>query len=182
MSDQDFIIEEPETLEIEPKEEVLTIEPKEEVLDIPGSNLTQHNNDSVIPVNDIPTYNIVSPQEADAKLKQDSAQTQSMDIDKNVEKVEMLTPTIEPISNPQPVIEQAVIQEVATATPNKINDDLLKVEDTLLSNNLKEDIKQEIKNKDEEKQNKKAKAFIITIFLLLGLTILLLPVLTNIFS
>ena len=73
---------------------------------------------------------------------------------------------------------------LASAKENKsfeINDDILKVEDTLLTNNLKEDINKVVETKDEETQNKKALSFIIVLFVLLGLTILLLPFLSNIF-
>lgn len=218
MTDKDFIIEEPETLDIEPEEEVLTFEPKEEVLsfDVPAKSsiedvtpILQPNVEQVVSsTNEVktqpvtqPVYNIVPPSVADARDKDnedaelldfdfgpkstDNTNNQSQTITQATSQpVNVVDTQVQPqsLNNSQAVTEEAIIKEVVTAAPNKINDDVLKVEDTMLSNNLKEDVNEALQVKDEESQNKRARAFIITLFLLLGVTILLLPVLTNIFS
>ena len=244
MTDKDFIIEEPETLENKPKEEVLTFEPKEEVLsfDVPAkpsieqvvTPIPQTNIEQVVsnPAPEVvtlqsqpkpqPVYNIVPPSVADAREKAKASEEAELlhfgfgpkpevsnpapqtmvqpQVQPTVEQPAVQTTVEQPVgtsamatiaesqiaSTMEPQVaqstEEAIIKEVTTAAPNKINDDVLKVEDTMLSNNLKEDVNEALKAKDEESQNKRARAFIITLFLLLGVTILLLPVLTNIFS
>ncbi len=204
MADKDFIIEEPETLELEPKEEILTfdvptkaVEPKE-TLEQPVVSPSAPVNEPVVQPNPEPpvqqaqpVYNIVPPSVADARVNK-QAQSQVSQINTQPQSVEVpkvepqVTETLDVTSaqsetQPKPINEETVIKEVTTAAPNKINDDILKVEDTLLTNNLKEDINKVVETKDEETQNKKALSFIIVLFVLLGLTILLLPFLSNIF-
>lgn len=227
MADNDFIIEEPETLDINPekKEEVISVQPAEELIsfDVPTSNSNlvseknvTHANTPIMsvessklePIVDIiePTVSMpsakpqepvevletVTPVESEPEILNLSAQTSSQaPVYNEVSPAEAMARVnadtlnaevkVAPV-NVTPVTEESIIKEVATATPNKINDDVLKVEDTLLTNNLKDEIKKVEQERDEEAQNRKARIFIIAIFVLLGLTILLLPLLTNIFS
>ena len=101
----------------------------------------------------------------------------AFDVDDGQSQVPTYTTTIPPME-PAPVAttpeEKEVLKEVEASTPTNINDQILKVEDTLSSNNLKEEIKAET-HKDESQTNKKAIIFVVTIFVVLGILILLLP-------
>ena len=101
----------------------------------------------------------------------------AFDVDDGQSQVPTYTTTIPPME-PSPVAttpeEKEVLKEVEASTPTNINDQILKVEDTLSSNNLKEEIKAET-HKDESQTNKKAIIFVVTIFVVLGILILLLP-------
>lgn len=89
-------------------------------------------------------------------------------------------PNIEPTEIVKTEEEKKILKDVEASTPTNLNDQLLKLEDTLSKNNLKEDIKKE-ENKDEAKSNKKAISFIVTIFILLAILILCLPFLIKLF-
>jgi len=232
MTDNDFIIEEPETLDIPVKKEtVVAVEPKEEILDF-GPSLNSNPVPKTLPVEDgliveptpqpsinveplaIEVEEVVTPvvenvtmdnkvnisvepvipealsipvvekttqpveSASTTPIYNELAQTSTSVSNQNTLKEEVTVASV----NTTPVTQESIIKEVASATPNKINDDVLKVEDLFLTNNLAEEIKRVEEERDEEAQSKKARNFIIAIFILLGLTILLLPILTNVFN
>ena len=76
--------------------------------------------------------------------------------------------------------EQQILKEVEQSTPTDLDDGNLKLEDTLSKNNLKEEIKQAT-NTEEPKSNKKALIFVVSIFIILGMLIILLPTLIQLF-
>ena len=82
--------------------------------------------------------------------------------------IESLTPSID---------EAMAIKETQSATPSKIDDPSLKIEDTMLSNNLKEDIKkvQELTPEENEKDTEKRVTWLALILVFIGLIIFLLP-------
>lgn len=89
-------------------------------------------------------------------------------------------PAIEPTEIVKTEEEKKILKDVEASTPTNLNDQLLKLEDTLSRNNLKEDIKKET-DKDESKSNKKAISFIVIIFILLAVLIFCLPFLIKLF-
>ena len=88
----------------------------------------------------------------------------------------MPIPGIEPTPAATTPEEKEILKEVEASTPTDLNDQVLKMEDTLVSNNLKEEIKEE-NAKDDSKVSKKAMIFVITIFVVLAALIFILPLL-----
>ncbi len=98
-------------------------------------------------------------------------------------------PTVAPVLE-TPVVPQApltetkeeekILQDALQSTPANMDDQVLKLEDTLSRNNLREQI-QNASTKDETKLNQKAIIFIASIFVLLAALILLLPHITKVF-
>lgn len=87
----------------------------------------------------------------------------------------IIVPTMEEIT---PVVtENKAISDTMMATPNKMDDPALKIEDTMLSNNLKEDIKKVTPMTKEEdvKDSRRKIRWLVGSLIILGLIILALP-------
>jgi|GEM_PF-3738991 len=126
-----------------------------------------------------PAMDNLGPVDAEANKPKEAAPVYHPAMDDlgpvDAENSTVFTPKIESLTPSMDV--NTAIKETQSATPNKMDDPALKIEDTMLSNNLKEDIKkvQEMTPEESKKDSNKKLTWLIAILVIIGLAIFLLP-------
>lgn len=137
--------------------------------------------ESAVSNSTVDSYNSVENSFDDAIVNTANLNYSAFDVEDQNEPV-MSTTTMMPPIEPKEIVkteeEKKILKDLEATMPTDLNDQLLKLEDTLSKNNLKEDI-QKNESKDEASSNKNAIIFISVIFVLLALLIVFLPTLVK---